>query len=52
MAARIKGEFFKMAEAWKYLGADGRETTEGSTEIREGKLNREEMIIGAIGQGC
>lgn len=41
-----------MAEVWKYLCADGRKTREGNTEIREGKLNREEIIIGAIGQGC
>lgn len=34
MAVRIQGGFSKMAEAWKYLGADGREATEGNTEMR------------------
>lgn len=40
-----------MAEAWEYLGTDGKETREGNKEIREGKLRREEIIKGALGQG-
>lgn len=41
-----------MAKAWEYLGTDGKETKEeGNKEIREGKLRREEIIKGALGQG-
>lgn len=52
MAARITGGFSRRAEAWEYIGADGKETREeGNKEIRERKLKREEIITGATGQG-